>query len=203
MFRGRPSEINVLPDGKLNFDLYDSITKKLIQIDTDLVVLVPALVPRADAAELARLLRISQGADGFFLEAHPKLRPVDTLTQGIFLAGCCQGPKDIPDTVAQASGAAARACTILTQREIELEPIKSYVIDENCDGCAYCIEPCPYDAVTLIEYIRAGAIKKTVEVNDALCQGCGVCQATCPKRGIIVRGFTLEQLTAMVNAAVT
>jgi heterodisulfide reductase subunit A len=125
---------------------------------------------------------------------------MDTATRGIFLAGCCQGPKDIPDTVAQASGAATKAVIPLAQGKIDLDPQTSNVIDKNCDGCAYCIDPCPYAALTLLEYMRDGAIKKTVEVNEALCQGCGVCQATCPKQGIIVRGFTLEQLTAMVDA---
>lgn len=168
----------------------------------DLVVLATAIVPRKDIKDLATLLKIPQGPDGFLLEAHPKLRPLDTVTRGIFVAGCCQSPKDIPDAVAQASGAAVKATIPLAQGKVELEPTISFVIDENCDGCAYCIDPCPFSAITLIEYKRLGEIKKTVEVMDALCQGCGVCQATCPKRGIIVQGFTLEQLTAQVTAAI-
>jgi len=170
-------------------------------IEADLVVLATAIEQRGDIEDLSKALKISKGADGFFLEIHPKLRPMDTATRGIFLAGCCQGPKDIPDTVAQASGAAAKAAIPLAQGKIDLDPQTSFVIDENCDGCAYCVDPCPYGAITLIEYMKDGAIKKTVEVNEALCQGCGVCQATCPKKGIIVRGFTLEQLGAMVGAA--
>ncbi|MBI5001417.1 MAG: CoB--CoM heterodisulfide reductase iron-sulfur subunit A family protein [Euryarchaeota archaeon] len=169
-------------------------------IEADLVVLATAIIQRKDIGGLAKVLRISQGADRFFLEVHPKLRPMDTATRGIFLAGCCQGPKDIPDTVAQASGAAARAAIPILHGKIDLDPQTSEVIDKNCDGCAYCIDPCPYKALTLIEYMRDGAIKKTVEANEALCQGCGVCQATCPKQGIIVRGFTLEQISAMVQA---
>jgi len=169
-------------------------------IEADLVVLATAIEQRGDVEDIAKVLRISQGADRFFLEVHPKLRPMDTATRGIFLAGCCQGPKDIPDTVAQASGAAVKAAIPLSQGKIDLDPQTSFVIDKNCDGCAYCVDPCPYGAVTLIEYKRFGAIKKTVEVNEALCQGCGVCQATCPKQGIIVRGFTLDQLSAMVEA---
>jgi heterodisulfide reductase subunit A len=89
----------------------------------------------------------------------------------------------------------------LAQGKVDLEPLKSFVIDANCDGCAYCIEPCPFNAITLIEYMKNGAIKKTVEVTEALCQGCGVCQATCPKLGIEVKGFKLDQLGAMVEAA--
>ncbi len=170
-------------------------------IEADLVVLATAIEQRGDIEHLSKALKISKGADGFFLEIHPKLKPMDTATRGIFLAGCCQGPKDIPDTVAQASGAAARAVIPLAQGKIDLDPQTSFVIDENCDGCAYCVDPCPYGAITLIEYMKDGTIKKTVEVNEALCQGCGVCQATCPKKGIVVRGFTLEQLGAMVAAA--
>jgi len=171
-------------------------------LEADMVVLASAIVARHDAKEsIGQLLKISTGADHFFLEAHPKLRPVDTITSGIFLAGCCQSPKDIPDTVAQAAGAAKRAAIPLAQGQVNLEPLISFVIDKNCDGCAYCIDPCPYSALTLIEYMENGAIKKTVEVTEALCQGCGVCQATCPKQGIEVKGFKLSQLGAMVDAA--
>jgi len=169
-------------------------------IEADLVVLATAIVQRKVIEDLSKILKISKGADDFFLEVHPKLRPMDTATRGIFLAGCCQGPKDIPDTVAQASGAAAKASIPLAQGKIELDPLTSDVIDEYCDGCAYCIDPCPYKALTLIEYMKNGEIKKTVETNEALCQGCGVCQATCPKQGIIVRGYTYKQITAMIEA---
>jgi heterodisulfide reductase subunit A len=199
-FHGRPSEIRVQEGGELNFDIFDSATKKLFQVTSDLVVLVPALVPRTDVSELARMLRISQGVDDFFLELHPKLKPMDTATRGIFLAGCCQGPKDIPDTVAMASGAAVRASIPLSKGKIELDPMISFVVDKNCDGCAYCIDPCPYGSITLIEYMFDGAIKKTVQSDEALCQGCGVCMATCPKQGIFIKGFKIEMFNAMVDA---
>jgi heterodisulfide reductase subunit A len=169
-------------------------------IEADLVVLATAIEQRKDIEDISKILKISKGADGFFLEVHPKLKPMDTATRGIFLAGCSQGPKDIPDTVAQASGAAVKAAIPLAHGRIELDPLSSNVIDANCDGCAYCVDPCPSSAITMIEYMRDGAIKKTVEANEALCQGCGVCQATCPKQGIIVRGFTATQLSAMVDA---
>ena len=167
----------------------------------DLVVLATAIQSKRDIKELSQILKVSQSADGFLLEAHPKLRPVDTNTGGIFLAGCCQSPKDIPDTVAQACGAAAKALIPLSKGKVDIEPLISFVVDEFCDGCAFCIDPCPYQALTLLEYNYKGAIKKTVEANDALCKGCGVCQATCPKGGIVVKGFKLEQLSAMVEAA--
>jgi heterodisulfide reductase subunit A len=146
------------------------------------------------------MLKIGTDEHGFMREAHIKLRPLETTTAGIFLAGIAQTPKDIPDTVSQASGAASKVLALLSGDTIELEPLKSEVVDENCDGCAYCIEPCPYDALTLIEFMRNGQVKKTVEANEVLCQGCGVCQATCPKKGIIVRNFKLDQLTAMVDS---
>ena len=130
-----------------------------------------------------------------------KLRPVDFASDGIYLCGLAHGPKTLSESIAQASAAAARASTVLSKRKIELEPRVSQVIDENCDGCAYCIEPCPYHALTLIEYMKDGAVKKTVESDPSKCRGCGVCMATCPKKGIHVRNFKLEQISAMVEAA--
>ncbi|HEX78140.1 MAG TPA: 4Fe-4S dicluster domain-containing protein, partial [Dehalococcoidia bacterium] len=118
----------------------------------------------------------------------------------IYLCGLAHGPKSLTESIAQASAAAARASTLLSKRQIELEPRIAQVVDENCDGCAYCIEPCPYKAVTLLEYMREGTVRKTVEVDESKCKGCGVCQATCPKKGIRIKGFTLDQLAAMVRA---
>lgn len=137
----------------------------------------------------------------FFLEAHLKLRPVDFATEGIFLCGLAHSPKNMGETVSQSMATASRAATILSKETLPLEAAISNVVDENCDGCAYCIDPCPYHALTLVEYMRKGEIKKTVESNEALCKGCGVCQATCPKRGIYVHHFTVDQIGAMVEAA--
>ena len=198
--RGKVSKVYE-EDGKIVVWGADTLSGRKVEIRADLVVLALATKPRKDAGDLARLLKISTGADGFFLEAHPKLRPMDTLTDGIFVAGSCQGPKDIPETVAQGSGAAARACTLLTKDFIEIEPTISHVVDENCDGCAYCIDPCPFGALTLIEYMKKGDLKKTVEVDEGICKGCGVCMATCPKAGIFVKHFKPEMLSAMVKAA--
>lgn len=178
----------------------DTLAGKNIEIEADLVVLAMAIVPKDDAKDLAKMLRISTDEHGFMREAHIKLRPLETTTTGIYLAGATQAPKDIPDAVSQASGAASKVLVLLSGDSIELEPMKSEVIDENCDGCAYCIDPCPYNALTLIEYMRNGQVKKTVEASEALCQGCGVCQATCPKKGIFVRNFKLDQLSSMVDA---
>jgi heterodisulfide reductase subunit A len=130
-----------------------------------------------------------------------KLRPVDFATEGVFMCGLAHAPKSVQESMVQADAAAARAATILSKDEIALEATISQVVDENCDGCAYCIDPCPFNALTLIEYMYNGNIKKAVDRDAALCKGCGVCQATCPKQGIFIRNFRLDQLSAMVDAA--
>jgi heterodisulfide reductase subunit A len=147
------------------------------------------------------MLKVPLNRDRFFLEAHLKLRPVEFATDGVFLCGLAHSPKGLEETIAQATAAAARAATILAKDNLTPESAISEVIDENCDGCAYCIDPCPYHALTLLEYVRSGQIKKTVETNEALCKGCGVCQATCPKAGIFVRHYSLNQIAAVVEAA--
>ena len=195
MFRGRPSEVRNMND-HLSIDIFDTMTNKLFEITTDLVVLVPALVPRSDATEFARLLHLTQSGDGFLLEAHPKLRPMDTFVNGIFIAGCCQGPKDIQDTVSQASGAASRAAAILSKKELEIDPLIAAVDEEICTGCGICIEVCPYEARSLNEKTRVAL------VNDALCAGCGACIAACPSHASIHKNFTKKQLLNMVDEMV-
>jgi heterodisulfide reductase subunit A-like polyferredoxin len=188
-------------DGKLRVAVNDPVLRRRVVTDADAVVLAPAIVPAQDAEELAKMLKVPLNADGFFLEAHMKLRPIDFATEGIYLCGMAHSPKLVNESVVQAMGAAARAATLLAKDELELEAAISEVIDANCDGCAYCIDPCPFDALTLIEYVRGDQIKKTVQTNPALCKGCGVCMATCPKQGIFVRHFKPEQINAMVDAA--
>jgi len=194
-FRGRPSEVRNIGD-YLTIDIFDTTTNKLFEIKTDLVVLVPALVPRADSDEFARILRISQSADGFLLEAHPKLRPIDTFTGGIFITGCCQGPKDIQDTVAQASGAAARAANILSKKELESEPLISCVDKDLCSGCSTCITICPYNAIELDKEKDGRSYAK---VNEALCMGCGACVASCPSGAMQQKGFKDKQIKPMIE----
>ena len=179
----------------------DSVLGRLVLLEADTLVLAPAIVAPEDAEKVAQMFKVPLTADGFFLEAHMKLRPIDFATDGVFLCGLAHAPKNVKESIAQAMGAAARAATLLSKDELELEATISEVIDANCDGCAYCIEPCPYNALTLIEYVRGDQVKKTVQTNPALCKGCGVCMATCPKLGIFVRGFRPEQLGAMVDAA--
>ena len=197
-FRGRPSEVRAAGD-HMTIDIFDTTTNKLFEIKTDLVVLVPALVPRADSDEFARILRISQSADGFLLEAHPKLRPMDTFTGGIFITGCCQAPKDIQDSVAQASGAAARAANILSKKELESEPLISCVDEDLCSGCSTCIAICPYNSIEL-ETEKDG--KSHAKVNEALCMGCGACVVSCPSGAMQQKGFKDKQIKPMIEETV-
>ncbi len=188
-------------NGRLKVSVVDATLNLPLILEPDLVVLSPAIVPRDDAEELAKMLKVPLTQDKFFLEAHMKLRPGDFATEGIFLCGLAHSPKSVDESISNASAAASRAATILARDEMELEATISCVVDKNCDGCAYCIDPCPFEALTLIEYMKEGNIKKTVDADESKCKGCGVCQATCPKEGIFIRGFSLEQLSAMVHAA--
>jgi len=151
------------------------------------------LEPRADAGETAKMFSLSRSADGFFLEKHPKLDPVATMTDGVFVAGCCQGPKDIPDTVAQASAAAARVLSMISKGKVEIEAAISVVDEEICSGCKTCIDLCPYGAITFDEE------KKLASINEALCKGCGTCTAACPSGAIVSKHFTTEQILAQVE----
>jgi heterodisulfide reductase subunit A len=169
-------------------------------VQADLVVLATGIIPREDSKELARLLNINQSSDGFLLEAHPKLRPVDTFTDGIFLAGCCQGPKDVPDTVAQASGAASRACDILSKKQLLIEATIANVNENLCRGCGICVESCPYKAIELKEVDHNGHKVLVASVNEALCKGCGSCSAACLNGAIGHLGFTDSQILAMIKA---
>lgn len=161
----------------------------------DLVVLATGLVPQHDSPEICRLLNLSLSGDGFFMEAHPKLRPIDTFTDGVFLAGCCQGPKDIADSMAQASGAAARACGILSKMALTLG-VETAFSDETCIGCGTCVEVCQFGAITLEEI--DGELRAVV--NEALCKGCGTCIAACPSGAMQQRHYTDEQILAMIEA---
>ena len=199
--RGRPAE--AMEDSrtkKVTLKAEDTLSREIVEMEFDLVVLSVGMVPNEGTKGIAEILKLAKSPDGFLKEAHLKFKPVDTLSEGVFICGCAQGPKDIPETVAQASAAAARAIRLMNRGEYEMDPVKSFVVDENCDGCAYCIDPCPYNAITLVEYMKKGEIKKTVEVNEVACKGCGVCMATCPKEGIYVKHFKKEMITAMVDA---
>jgi heterodisulfide reductase subunit A-like polyferredoxin/coenzyme F420-reducing hydrogenase delta subunit len=188
-------------NGLLSVTVFAENVKEEITLQVDNVVLAPATVPGKSNVELEQLLKIPLTEDGFFLEAHRKLRPVDFATDGIFLCGNANTPLGIEETASQASGAAGRAATILAKETIDISPVVSHVVEENCDGCAFCVEPCPFKALSLAEYESEGEIKNHVVVNESLCKGCGSCMATCPKDGIYVRHFRPEMLHAEVAAA--
>jgi len=188
-------------DGELKVEVFDQTLRMPIEISADMVVLSAGIVPSEDNDTVAQFLKVPLDSNGFFLEAHMKLRPVDFATEGVFLCGMAHSAKSLEESIIQAQAAASRAATILSKDSIELEANISQVVDENCDGCAYCVEPCPYNAITLLEFMKNGAVKKVVEVNESACKGCGGCQATCPKEAIFVWGFKLKQISAQVNAA--
>ncbi len=179
--------------GKLIVVAEDTLLGKIIRVPVDMVILCNAVEARADATKVARLLGITQKRTGFFLERHPKLDPVATPAEGIFVAGCCQSPKDIPDTVAQASAAATRALAMISQGKIILEAAVSQIDEVRCSGCQTCLEVCPFSAISYIEE------KKICQVNEALCKGCGTCAAACPSEAITARQFTTEQLMAQIE----
>jgi len=198
---GVPSEIHCAQDGTLYFDVFEKGTNKLIEIRADLVVLANGLVPSGDVTRVNELFHASRSADGFLLEAHPKLRPLESSTAGIFLAGACQGPKDIPDTVAQASGAAAKIVDLLSSGEIELEPLKAFVDKDLCSGCRVCESVCPFLAIEMKPEVVDGEERLRAEVIEALCQGCGACCVACPTGAVRAKHFTDEQVLAQVEAA--
>jgi heterodisulfide reductase subunit A len=193
--RGKGSEI-FKKDGRLIVAAEDTMLGAPVEISVDLVVLGTGLTARHDAEKVAQVLGISQSADRFFMEAHPKLRPVATNVDGIFLAGCCQGPKDIPDTVAQASAAAAEAISLSAQGEIEVEPTTATISPDLCAGCKLCIEICPYSAVDFLD------AKGISVVNEALCKGCGACTAICPSKAATQNHFTQDQVLSEVESLV-
>jgi heterodisulfide reductase subunit A len=185
--------INDEEKGKLVVVSEDTLLGRMVRIPVDMVILCPAMVPRADTDEVARRLLLSRGADGFFLEKHPKLEPVGTVNDGVFVVGCCQGPKDIPDTVAQASAGAAEALSLIDRGTVEIEAATAVVDEELCSGCKICLALCPYNAITFDEE------EKLANVNDILCKGCGVCVAACPSAAITGRHFTDKQIFAEIE----
>jgi len=185
----------------LQVTVFDQTLGMLVMIPAGLVVLSAGIHPHEDNRKIAQFLKVPLNAEGFFLEAHMKLRPVDFMTDGIFLCGLAHSPKSIEESILQAQAASARAASVLVQDRLELGANISHVVEESCDGCAYCVDTCPYKAITLLEYKWQGSIKKVVETNDSTCKGCGCCQATCPKKGVFIRGFTLDQIEAQIHAA--
>jgi len=185
----------------LQVSVVDQTLRMPLSIAADLVVLSAGVHPNDGNKEIAQFLKVPLNSEGFFLEAHMKLRPVDFMTDGVFLCGLAHSPKNVEESILQAQAAASRAATILAQDSIEMEANVSEVVDASCDGCAYCVDTCPFKAITLLEYMWDGSVKKIVETNETMCKGCGCCQATCPKKGVLIRGFTLDQIQAQIHAA--
>jgi heterodisulfide reductase subunit A len=186
--RGRVAELTTAPlskgeKGKLIVRVEDTLAGYVRRIPVDMVILSVGLEPQNDAQELRRMLNLSCGKDGFFIELHPKLAPVSTTTDGIYIAGACQGPKDIPDTVAQAGAAASEALALVHRGVVEIEPYAAVTNEELCSGCQICVGLCPYFA---IEY---DAEKNVSRVKDVMCKGCGVCVAACPSGAIDQKHF--------------
>ena len=179
--------------GKLVIQVEDTLAGKQRRIPVDMVILSSGLQPRSDAREVGKLFGISCSTDGWFTEKHPKLDPMATMTEGIFIAGCAQGPKDIPSSVAQGAAASARVLDKILQREVALEPVRATVDEEQCSGCRICNGLCPYHAITFHED------RMVSEVNPALCQGCGTCVAACPAGAISGTGFSNEQILAQID----
>jgi heterodisulfide reductase subunit A len=195
--RGKPAEIFKKPNSdKLTVMFEDTLMSQINEMDFDLVVLASGLVQREDAEQIQKLLKLSLSTDKFFLEAHPKLRPVETHIAGVYLCGCAQGPKDIPDTVAQASAAASQASIPLSKGEVTAEPTIAYVDKDLCCGCKICESVCAYSAIEVEEKDEEAKSK----VNEALCVGCGSCAAACPSRAITMRGFTTDQIMSQLEA---
>ncbi|MEJ5357332.1 MAG: NAD(P)-binding protein [Desulfobacterales bacterium] len=193
--RGRVAEITdraVDPSeaGRLVAVAEDTLSGMLLRVPVDLVILCPAMESRRDAAEVGRIFGVNRGADGFFLEEHPKLGPLNTATDGVFLAGACQGPKDIPDTVAQASGAAAKALALAGRGAVAIPSAVSTIDPDLCAGCQTCIGLCPCSAIEFDER------RRVCGVNEALCKGCGSCAAGCPSGAARVSHFRKEQIFA-------
>ncbi len=195
--RGKPAEIRqeIAESGekKLVVITEDTLLGRPIQVTVDMAILCTAMEARKDAPEVARKFGISQGGDGFFLEEHPKLGPVSTSTDGIFLAGTCQSPKDIPDTVSHASGAAAQALALAARGKVEVSPVTSWIDPEICAGCQTCIALCAYSAIRFNERLGIS------EVNDAVCKGCGSCAAFCPSGAARVKHFTPKNIFAEIE----
>ena len=197
--RGRVAEvtdwaIKTEEEGKLVLRVEDTMIGQVRRIPVDMVVLSTGLEPQPDAAAIASLFGISRSPDGFFAEAHPKLRPVETNTDGVFLAGCAQGPRDVPDTVAHAGAAASMAIALLNKGEVTISPTIAKVDEKLCSACKTCLSICPYTAITF------DTEANVAKINDALCRGCGTCVAACPAGAIQGRHFTDEQIYAQIEA---
>ena len=189
-------------DDGLVVKMFEPMLQRELRIPVDTLVLSTGLQPNLDNSVIAQMLKVPVNDDGFFLEAHVKLRPVDFSTRGVFVAGNCHMPKFIGESIYQAQAAAARAATILAQPKLAAEPNIAVVDEDMCSGCKLCISVCPYNAIDSVEEKINGKTVVRARVNEGLCQGCGVCVATCPSGAMQQRGFKDEQILPMVEETV-
>ncbi|MFW5734002.1 MAG: 4Fe-4S binding protein, partial [Oceanidesulfovibrio sp.] len=185
--RGRPGEV-LQEQGKLVVVAEDTLLGETVRVPVDMVILCTAMEPRKDTAEVARVFGVSRSQDGFLLEEHPKLGPVSTATDGVFLAGTCQGPKDIPDAVAHASGGAAQALALAAKGTVSISPTTSHINPDICVGCKVCIDLCAYSAIEFDERRQISV------VNEAMCKGCGSCAGYCPSGAAQIKHFSEVQI---------
>ena len=192
---GEITDVARLPEekGKLVVQVYDTLAGIQRRIPVDMVVLSAGLEPRKDAVEVGKLFGIACGAKGWMIERHPKLDPVATMTDGVYIAGCAQGPKDIPASVAQGAAAAARVISKIEQGHVMMEPIRASINEDQCSGCRICNNMCPFTALTFDE------VKAVSVVNQALCQGCGTCVAACPAGAISGTHYSDQQILAQIE----
>ena len=203
--KGMVGKVTPRADGKLSVQASDLISNEQLHIDADMVVLAAAIEPDKSARPLATMLTASMDTNDFFTEAHPKLRPVESPTAGIFLSGTCQGPKDIPETVSQAGAAAAKVIGLLAKDKLTCNPCVAHSDELMCNGCSSCEKVCPYGAITYIDKEfrmpdRTTAVRRVASVNEAVCQGCGACTVACPSGAMDLKGFSNSQIMAEVDA---
>jgi heterodisulfide reductase subunit A len=189
---------------KYEIKFYDTNLQDFLEFETDAIVLSTPMVPSDDLMDLAKMLKVPLDKNGFFLEAHVKLRPLDFATDGIFLCGCAQWPKNVQDSISQANGAAGRASRFLSVKEIKTSGIVAQVNPINCIGCGKCESVCPYNAIDILESIKEFEdvtlmVKKSF-INSALCKGCGTCAATCPNGAISIKKYDFDQISAMIES---
>ena len=196
----------VSPEGdKLHVQASDLLADKQLHIEADMVVLAAAIEPDKSARPLATMLTASMDTNDFFTEAHPKLRPVESPTAGVFLSGACQGPKDIPDTVGQAGAAAAKVIGLLCKDKLVGNPCVAHSDEMMCNVCSSCEWVCTYGAITYVDKEfrmpdRTTRIRRVAQVNEAVCQGCGACTVACPSGAMDLKGFASAQIMAEVDA---
>ena len=199
--RGRVSKIYERAN-KLLVKGADTLSGAQVEIEADLVVLANGFEPKKGAKEFAQLFHMSSDQYGFYNELHPKLAPVETAISGVFVAGCCQSPKDIPDTVAMASATAAKVCALFAKEKLEVEPLIAGVNQLTCSGCETCYNVCPYSAIEMKDTeVKRGEVRHVAEVLESVCKGCGACVGACYSKAVDLKGFTDRQVLDQVETA--